>query len=133
MVAETTGTPYNFNGTSNGQLHIYIPANWTIIVHFTNEQSGLPHDFLIVQNDTATPNNPNVGKDGKILLYVGTTSSTYEFHGLISGQSASGSIELPAGIYWFSCGIAGHALAGQWGVIISSSSVTVPYAIVSSS
>jgi len=128
MVSVTTGTPYNFNGTSNGQLHIYIPANWTVIVYYTNQQSGLPHNFLIVQNNTATPNNADVAKDGKILLYVGATSSTYLFHGPIGGQSASGSIELPAGIYWLACGIAGHAIAGMWGVVISSSSVTTPYA-----
>ncbi|BFH72793.1 sulfocyanin [Sulfurisphaera javensis] len=127
----STGSPFNFNGTSNGQLHIYIPAGWTVIVYYTNEESGLAHNFLIVQNDTATPNNANVAQDGKILLYVGTSSSSYESTGLISGQSASGTITLSPGYYWFCCGIAGHALAGMWGVIIVSSSVTVPYAITS--
>jgi len=86
----STGSYFNFNGTSNGQLHIYIPAGWTVIVHFTNQESGLEHNFLIVQNDTATPISLDVASDGKILLYVGTTSSAYLFHGLIGGQSASG-------------------------------------------
>ena len=132
IVSVTTGTPYNFNGTSNGQLRIYIPAGWTVIVYYTSQEGSMPHNLLIVQNDTAVPNNPNIANDGKILLYVGTTPSTYLFHGLMGGQSASGSITLPAGIYWFACGIEGHAESGMWGVIISSSSVTVPYAVVTS-
>ena len=123
-----TGPTFNFNGTSNGELHIYIPANWTVIVYYTNEESALPHNFLIVQNDTPVPNSYNVADDGKILLYVGTSPSTYQYSGLSSGQSASGLITLPAGYYWFCCGIAGHAESGMWGVIISSSAVAVPYA-----
>ncbi|WP_390529655.1 sulfocyanin [Sulfurisphaera ohwakuensis] len=128
LAALSTGNTFNFNGTSFGKLHVYIPAGWTVIVYFTNEQSGLPHNLLIVQNDTATPNSSDVGNDGKILLYVGTTPSSYTANGLISGQSASGSITLQPGYYWFCCGIAGHAVAGMWGVIIVSSSITVPYA-----
>ncbi|QIW25171.1 sulfocyanin [Sulfolobus sp. S-194] len=128
LAALSTGNTFNFNGTSFGKLHVYIPAGWTVIVYFTNEQSGLPHNLLIVQNDTATPNSSDVGNDGKILLYVGTTPSSYTANGLISGQSASGSITLQPGYYWFCCGIAGHAVAGMWGVIIVSSSITIPYA-----
>ncbi|WP_423836899.1 sulfocyanin-like copper-binding protein [Sulfuracidifex metallicus] len=30
-------------------------------------------------------------------------------------------------MYWFCCGIEGHAAAGMWGVIVVSSSVTTPY------
>ncbi|AWR93270.1 sulfocyanin [Acidianus brierleyi] len=126
----STGTPFNFNGTSNGELHVYIPAGWTVIVYYTNEEA-IAHNFNIVQNDTPTPNNVNIEADGKVLLFVGTTSSTYESNGIASGESASGSIALPAGIYWFACGIAGHAESGMWGVIVSSTSVTEPYYVVS--
>ncbi len=117
--------PFNENGTSDGQLHVYIPAGWTVYVTYTN-QEGLEHNFLIVQNTTATPTD-DVGQDGKILLYVGTTSSTYLDNGINGGASATGSVSLPAGIYWFCCGIEGHAAAGMWGVIVSSSSVSTPY------
>ncbi|ARM75277.1 sulfocyanin [Acidianus manzaensis] len=126
IVSLSTGNPFNFNGTSGGQLHIYIPAGWTVIVTYTNQES-IPHNFNIVQNSTTTPNNANIGADGKIIFSVGTTSSTYETNGISSGASASGSTSLPAGIYWFACGIAGHAESGMWGVIISSTSITTPY------
>ncbi|QKR00900.1 sulfocyanin [Metallosphaera tengchongensis] len=125
IVASSSGQPFNFNGTSNGQLHVYVPAGWTVLVHFTN-QEGLTHNFLIVSNTTATPGD-DVGQDGSIVLAVGTTTSSYLNAGLSSGQSATGSATLPAGIYWFVCGIEGHAAAGMWGVIVSSTSVTTPY------
>ncbi|AWR99176.1 sulfocyanin [Metallosphaera hakonensis] len=129
VVASSSGQPFNFNGTSNGQLHFYIPAGWTVIVHFTN-QEGLEHNFLIIQNTTATPGD-DVGQDGTILLAAGTTTSNYLNQGISSGQTASASTTLPAGIYWFACGISGHAAAGMWGVIVSSSSVTTPYYLIS--
>ena len=125
LVALSTGNPFNFNGTSNGQLHIYIPAGWTVIATFTN-QEGLTHNLLIVQNTTAIPGD-DVGQDGTIKLYVGTTSSTYLDNGISGGASASGSVALSPGIYWFCCGIEGHAAAGMWGVVVVSSSVTTPY------
>ncbi|BBG24783.1 sulfocyanin [Sulfuracidifex tepidarius] len=125
IVSLSSATPFNFNGTSNGQLHVYIPAGWTVLVTYTN-QEGLSHNFLIVSNNTATPGD-DVGQDGTIKLYVGTTPSTYLDNGINGGASATGSVSLPAGIYWFCCGIEGHAAAGMWGVIVSSSSVTTPY------
>ncbi|PVU69431.1 sulfocyanin [Sulfolobus sp. SCGC AB-777_L09] len=131
VVAVSSGSPFNFNGTSSGQLHIYIPAGWTLIITFINQES-IPHNVVIVQNDTATPNAADVGSDGKLLAFVGTTSSSYTSQGISSGQSASGSVTLPAGYYWLCCGILTHAESGMWAVIISSTSVTTPYAIITS-
>ncbi|MEM0194125.1 MAG: sulfocyanin-like copper-binding protein [Metallosphaera sp.] len=130
VVASSSGQPFNFNGTSDGQLHFYIPAGWTVLVYFTN-QEGLEHNFLIVQNTTATPGD-DVGQDGTIVLAAGTTTSNYLNQGISSGQTASASTTLPAGIYWFACGISGHAAAGMWGVIVSSSSISTPYYVIQS-
>ncbi|EZQ04936.1 quinol oxidase subunit 2, partial [Candidatus Acidianus copahuensis] len=132
IVSLSSGNPFNFNGTSDGQLKIYIPAGWHVYVVYTNQES-IPHNFNIIANDTPTPNNANVLADGKFILNVGTTSTSYETVGIASGQSASGlSPAIPAGYYWFACGIAGHAEAGMWGVLISSTSVTTPYYVTSS-
>jgi sulfocyanin len=131
VVAENSGSQLNFNGTNFGHLQIYIPANWTLIITFINQES-IPHNVVIVQNDTAAPNAEDVGSDGKILAFIGTTSSSYTNHGISSGQSASGSVTLPAGYYWLCCGILTHAESGMWAVIISSTSVTTPYAIITS-
>jgi sulfocyanin len=131
VVAESSGNPFNFNGTSDGQLKIYIPAGWTLIITFINQES-IPHNVVIVQNDTATPNSADVGSDGNLLAFIGTTSSSYTSQGISSGQSASGSVTLSAGYYWLCCGILTHAESGMWAVIISSTSVTTPYAIITS-
>ncbi|MEM0034461.1 MAG: sulfocyanin, partial [Saccharolobus sp.] len=76
IVVLTSGPAFNFNGTSNGQLVIYIPAGWSIYVTYINQQS-LPHNLILLQNTTATPNNADVSQFGKILYIVGATTSNY--------------------------------------------------------
>ncbi|WP_338598781.1 sulfocyanin [Sulfolobus tengchongensis] len=124
----TTGPSFNFNGTSNGQLVIYIPAGWSIYVTYINEQS-LPHNLILLENDTATPNNADVGQFGKILYIVGATTSNYQTTGISSGQSVSGLWgPINAGTYMLVCGILGHAESGMWAVVVASPNVTTPYA-----
>ncbi|BDC00057.1 sulfocyanin [Saccharolobus caldissimus] len=126
----TSGPTFNFNGTSNGQLIIYIPAGWSVYVTFTNEQS-LPHNLILLENSTATPNNADVAQFGKILYIIGATTSNYETTGISSGQVATGLWgPLNPGVYMLVCGILGHAESGMWAVVVVSSSVTTPYAIM---
>jgi len=127
----TSGPTFNFNGTSNGQLKIYIPAGWSVYVRFVNEES-LPHNLILLQNTTATPSNPDVGQFGKILYVVGASTSNYQTSGISSGQLDSGLWgPLNAGTYMLVCGILGHAQSGMWAVVIVSSNVTTPYATTS--
>lgn len=128
--SSSSGNPLNYNGTGNDAIHVYIPAGWTLIVIYTNYAS-LNHDVVILQNTTATPNSSDIGNDGKILAVAGGTPTNYEA-GISTGSTASTSVTLPAGIYWFACGVPGHALAGMWGTIIASTSVTTPYVIITS-
>lgn len=131
-LASLTTAPnyFNYNGTSNGQLVVYIPAGWQIYVVYTNYESS-PHNVVILMNNTPTPNSADIGNDGKILLVVGASTTNYQGNGIAGGVSASGiSPSLSAGYYWFACGISGHAQAGIWGVIVVSSSVTIPYYVI---
>ena len=128
--SSSSGNPLNYNGTGNDAIRVYIPAGWTLIVIYTNYAS-LNHDVVILQNNTATPNSSDIGNDGKILAVAGGTPTNYEM-GISTGSTASTSVTLPAGIYWFACGVPGHALAGMWGTIIASTSVTTPYVIITS-
>nr|WP_048054412.1 sulfocyanin-like copper-binding protein [Sulfolobus acidocaldarius] len=124
------GSSLNYNGTSNGQMRIYVPAGWNVLVKLTNPQS-LPHNALIVLNNTVKPNNLNISADGKIMLYVGANATDYYGNGIYGGQSAVGVLpNIPAGYYWIACGIYSHAESGMWVVLVASNSVTVPYAIV---
>ncbi|AOL16461.1 sulfocyanin [Sulfolobus sp. A20] len=123
----TSGPAFNFNGTSNGQLVIYIPAGWSVYVTYINYQS-LPHNLILLENNTATPNNADVAQFGKILYIVGATTSNYQSTGISSGQSVSGLWgPLNAGTYMLVCGILGHAESGMWAVVVVSSNVTTPY------
>jgi len=128
--SSSSGNPLNYNGTGNDAIRVYIPAGWTLIVIYTNYAS-LNHDVVILQNTTATPNSSDIGNDGKILAVAGGTPTNYEM-GISTGSTASTSVTLPAGAYWFACGVPGHALAGMWGTIIASTSVTTPYVIITS-
>ncbi|MCY0860562.1 MAG: sulfocyanin [Sulfolobaceae archaeon] len=126
----STVSTLNFNGTTNGQLVIYVPAGWSLYVTFINYQS-LPHNLIILQNDTPTPNSPDVAQFGKILYAFGATSSNYETTGISSGQSVSGLTDpLSPGIYMLVCGIYSHAESGMWAVLVVSQNVTAPYAVV---
>lgn len=126
----TSGPAFNFNGTSNGQLKIYIPAGWSVYVTFINQQS-LPHNLILLENNTATPNNADVAQFGKILYVIGATTSNYETAGISSGKVATGLWgPLNPGVYMLVCGILGHAESGMWAVVVVSSNVTTPYAIM---
>lgn len=56
------------------------------------------------------------------------------YNGVQAQGTAAGILDnISAGYYWIACGISGHAEEGMWVDLIASNSVTVPYAIVSSS
>jgi sulfocyanin len=129
----SASSQFNFNGTGFGSLIIYVPAGWNLSITYINQES-LPHNLNLVQNSTSIPQSGDIAEDGKILLYIGTTSSTYQLNGISGGARASGSYQnIAAGDYWLACGITGHAASGMWVDVIASSSVTQPYEIVSSS
>ncbi|MCG3108986.1 hypothetical protein L3N51_01276 [Metallosphaera sp. J1] len=129
LVALSSASTFNLNGTSFGQMTIYVPAGYNLEVKFTNQES-LQHNLILVMNNTATPNAADLASDGKILLYVGTTSSAYTLQGLSSGQTAVGVYgPIAPGTYWLACGISGHAESGMWVNLVASQNVTTPYAV----
>lgn len=132
IVLVVTQNNYNFNGSTNGKMKIYVPAGSNLeLTLINNAPAGTQHNLLLVQNNTATPTSVDISQNGKILLYVGTTPSSYEFAGLQPGMSATGTYKgISAGYYWLACGMGGHAADfGMWVDLIASSNVTVPYVI----
>ncbi|MCH4815214.1 MAG: sulfocyanin-like copper-binding protein [Saccharolobus sp.] len=133
LTVTATGPTFNYNGTAYGQMKIYVPAGWSVMIILTNEQS-IPHNANIILNNTQIPNNLNISKDGKILLYVGDSPSDFTSNGVQPGQTAIGILDnISAGYYWIACGITGHAENGMWADLIVSNSLSVPYFIISSS
>ncbi|AKA74994.1 sulfocyanin [Saccharolobus solfataricus] len=133
LTVTVTGPSFNYNGTAYGQMKLYVPAGWNVMIILTNDQS-IPHNANIVLNETPIPNNSNISADGKILLYVGDSPSNFMSNGVQPGQTVIGMLDnISAGYYWIACGIYGHAESGMWADLIVSSSVSVPYSIISSS
>jgi sulfocyanin len=127
-----TGNPFNFNGTSNGALIIYIPAGYKLSLTYINLQS-LTHNLILLQNSSPTPNNADIAKFGTIITAVGTSASSYQTNGISSGQKDTAvSPTLNQGTYMLVCGILGHAESGMWAVVVVSSSVSQPYYVISS-
>lgn len=121
LVTFSNSTLFNYNGTSDGNMKIYIPANWSILIKYTNYES-IQHSVALVLNYTMIPTNPQLSQDGKIL---------YELNLVSDGESTVGIIDnIPAGYYWLACPVFGHASSGLWADLIVSNNVTVPYVII---
>jgi plastocyanin len=77
---------------------VTIPADTDIVVHLPNAGTA-PHNFSV--NDKNNPDVPNLGID----VDAGP------------GQSATITINAPAGDYYFFCDIPGHEPAGMFGTL----------------
>jgi sulfocyanin len=130
LVAQSIQNPFNLNGTSDGSMIIYVPVGSNLNITFINQQS-LPHNLNLVLNNTVSPNNADIGQNGKILFQLGANMSNYQYNGLMSGQSANGVYSsIQQGYYWLCCGIDTHAESGMWVVVVASLSVSTPYVVV---
>ncbi|MEM3320382.1 MAG: sulfocyanin-like copper-binding protein [Metallosphaera sp.] len=121
----TAANPLNFNGTTEGQMKIYIPENWSILFTFYNPEP-VGHALAVVDNNTPIPNQVQLSQDGKIIFEIGYNGGS----GIYNGETVSGLLhDLPPGYYWIACPIPTHAESGMW-VDLISTNVTVPYEVV---
>ena len=120
---------YNFNGSSNGRLIIYIPAGWNLVVKYINEDD-LPHSIGIIANNTPTPRSADPTKDGKPIAWApdGRLRVSGYKEGIGHDETTIMiATSIQKGVYWIACGVPGHAMSGQWIVLVSSDTVTEPY------
>ncbi len=118
-------TGFNFNGSSGGGLIIYIPAGWGVEIIYTNNHA-VPHSIAIVRNNTATPQSSDIGSDGTVIA----SQPEQYTSGITQGSMVRLALNsIPEGVYWIACGVPGHAQAGMWIIMVSSSKVTIPYVI----
>jgi len=59
LVTFSNSTLFNYNGISDGNMKIYIPANWTILIKYTNYELT-QHSIALVLNHTMIPTNPQL-------------------------------------------------------------------------
>jgi sulfocyanin len=108
-------------------MKIYIPANWSIRLTYTNE-NPLPHGAVLIKPNVSVP-SIQLSQDGQVIVQLpqGALSGNY----LTSGQSATAfSPPLQIGLYWIACPYPGHAASGMWVDVIVAANVTAPYYVV---
>ena len=99
----------NFNGFNEGKLALTVPANWTVVIRFTNKDSNLPHSAEVV--DTAKP-MPAGPVDPPVFPRAMTVRL---MQGLGSGESDSMRfVASKPGSYMIFCAVPGHGLTGMW-------------------
>jgi len=128
LIAETQSSiPYNYNNTQYGHMIVYVPANWTIDLTFTN-QEGITHNAVLIKPDVTIPTY-NLASDGIVIAQI--PENAIEGNFLVSGQSGSVLVtNLLSGTYWIACAMSfptPHAESGMWVILQVSTAVSTPY------
>jgi sulfocyanin len=97
----------NFNGASNGNATITVPAGWTVSWMFKNEDA-IPHSAIVLANKMPLPAQP---QDPAIpRAYTQDVTG-----GLPTGGTDQTTFKASqAGQYVIACGVPGHAPSGMW-------------------
>ncbi|HEX5436907.1 MAG TPA: sulfocyanin-like copper-binding protein [Gemmatimonadaceae bacterium] len=110
----------NFNGGSDGDQTVVIPAGWTVHLHMVNKDA-LPHSAIVIAKQTPPPALP------KTPAIAGALTA----HLMDGLEPKGGSDDVtftasPAGSYLLACGVPGHALSGMYIAFDVSSSAQRP-------
>lgn len=123
-------TPFNgalnFNGFRDGGMTLVVPANWTVVVNFTNHDGMLPHSAEVILDDGSTPLRP-----------VGAAIQRAYTRDVETGVEAGGGKDVmrftatPPGAYRFYCAVPGHGAAGMWIRLKVDATARVPSMVLS--
>ena len=98
----------NFNGANGGGLTLTVPAKWTVVLHFRNNDQVLPHSVMVI---SAAPPLPVSGATPALANAVTHRSE----QGLPSdGHEDVQFVAAKAGSYLLYCAVPGHGAAGMW-------------------
>lgn len=98
----------NFNGASGGGLTLTVPAHWTVILHFRNNDQVLPHSAMVIAAVTPVPVSgakPAVAHAVTRQAEQGLPPDGHEDVQFVADR---------AGSYLFYCAVPGHGAAGMW-------------------
>jgi sulfocyanin len=104
---EGAKSPFNFNGYTDGQANLVVPAGVTVVMNFV-QKDGTPHSAIVIADKDPMPN-----LDGDAAIPKAYTNKVIE--GL--PQEAKDVIRFTApdsGNYRIFCGVPGHGLSGMW-------------------
>lgn len=98
----------NFNGAGPGSLTFTVPAHWTVVLHFRNNDQMLPHSAMVIAAAVPVP----VSGASAAILHASTHRAD---QGLPSDahEDVWFMAEQP-GSYLIYCAVPGHGAAGMW-------------------
>lgn len=109
-----------FNGYQRGAMTITVPAGWQVVVHFENTDSAA-HSLAVLPSGAHTQMAPPSGP-----AFTGASTPNFST-GVPKGPQQTFTFEASKpGTYEFVCGVAGHAISGQWDTLIVSASADAP-------
>jgi sulfocyanin len=97
----------NFNGASNGNATITVPAGWKVSWLFKNEDA-IPHSAIVLANKQPFPAQPQVPAIPR--AYTNDVTAGLPTNGTDQTTFTAS----PAGQYVIACGVPGHAPSGMW-------------------
>ena len=110
----------NFNGFGRGGLVLTVPQGWTVVLHFKNEDSNLPHSVEVIPEAAALPMGPVPP------AFEHAASGRLE-QGFSTGQGADVRfVPGKAGPFLLFCAVPGHGAAGMWIRLVVSEAVDKP-------
>ncbi|MEO6067843.1 MAG: sulfocyanin-like copper-binding protein [Gemmatimonadales bacterium] len=118
-------TPFNgalnFNGFRDGELTFVVPAGWSVVVNFLNQDGMLSHSAEVIEDKQPVPLR---AVDPAILrAYTANLEQGVAFGG---GKDVMRFTANPPGNYLFFCAVPGHGAAGMWTRLQVDAAATTP-------
>jgi Sulfocyanin (SoxE) domain len=98
----------NFNGFGDGGLTFTVPADWHVVIHFTNHDGMLAHSGVVIADSlvpTTGASSPAFSQAVTLKAQEGLTAAERDDMKFVADK---------AGSYLIICGVPGHAAAGMW-------------------
>jgi len=96
------------NGYRDGAIQIVVPLNWTVGWHWQSSDSTAAHSLVLVQEREKLPlqgDRPAIQNAMTRMVTVGLKAGQTDVTTFTADQ---------AGWFWLLCGVAGHAVKGEW-------------------
>ncbi len=104
---EGAKSPFNFNGYTDGEVAIVVPANSKVVMNFV-QKDGTPHSAVVIEDKDPMPNmaeTPAIPRAATVKASEGLPQEARDIVRFTAPESGS---------YRISCGVPGHGLSGMW-------------------